>query len=56
MDVVRLDRVNALPAQVRGASGNAAFGALRARLRDVPRIESPSVVVLQELVRERTLA
>jgi hypothetical protein len=52
MDVVRLDRVRVLTDSSR-AHRDTPFGLLRALLRDAPRTETPSVVVLQELVREK---
>jgi hypothetical protein len=52
MDVVRLDRVRVLTDSSRAGSGTR-HGLLRALLRDAPKTESPSVVVLQELVREK---
>lgn len=52
MQVVRLDQVRQLTNSSR-AGTKSRFGSLRALLRDAERIESPSVVVLQELVREK---
>ena len=52
MDVVRLDRVRVLTDSSR-VDRNKPFGALRALLRDAPRSETPSVILLQELVREK---
>ena len=52
MDVVRLDRVRVLTDSSR-ADRNKPFGLLRALLRDAPRSETPSVIVLQELAREK---
>jgi hypothetical protein len=56
MDVVRLDRVRALRSSSRMGTGGPTGqqDALHALLRDAVRIESPSVVVLQELVREKS--
>src|SRR4051794_37301045 len=54
MDVVRLDRVRVLTESSR-AGRDRPFGLLRALLRDAPRTETPSVVVLQELAREKAL-
>jgi hypothetical protein len=56
MDVVRLDRVRALTDRSRMRTGGLTGqqDALHALLRDAVRIESPSVVVLQELVREKS--
>jgi DNA-binding transcriptional MerR regulator len=52
MDVVRLDRVRVLTESSR-ARRDTPFGLLRALLRDAPRSETPSVIVLQELAREK---
>jgi hypothetical protein len=52
MAVVRLDQVRQLTNSSRVAA-RTRFGSLRALLRDAERIESPSVVELQELVREK---
>jgi DNA-binding transcriptional MerR regulator len=52
MDVVRLDRVRVLTDPSRAGRGTR-HGSLQALLRDAPRTETPSVVVLQELVREK---
>ncbi len=52
MDVVRLDRVKVLTDSSRAGRGTR-HGLLRALHRDAPKTESPSVVVLQELVREK---
>jgi hypothetical protein len=52
MDVVRLDRVRQLTSSSR-AGARTPFGWLRALLRDAEKVESPSVVILQELVREK---
>jgi hypothetical protein len=52
MDVVRLDRVRVLTDSSRASRGTR-HGLLQALLRDAPRSETPSVVVLQELVREK---
>ena len=51
MDVVRLDQVRQLTDSSRVRATR--HGSLRALLRDAERIESPSVVGLQELVREK---
>ena len=53
MDVVRLDRVRVLTDPSKTGTGGARHGLLRALLRDAPRSETPSVVVLQELAREK---
>jgi hypothetical protein len=52
MDVVRLDRVRILTDTSKVGRG-ARHGLLRALLRDAPRIETPSVFVLQELARKK---
>ena len=52
MDVVRLDRLRVLTDSSR-ATTDTPFGLLRALLRDAPRSETPSVIVLQELAREK---
>ena len=52
MHVVRLDRVKQLTDSSRAGS-KTRFGSLKALLRDAEPIESPSVVGLQELVREK---
>jgi hypothetical protein len=52
MHVVRLDRVKQLTDSSRVGS-KTRFGSLKALLRDADPIESPSVVGLQELVREK---
>ena len=52
MDVVRLDRVRVLTDSSRAGRGRR-HGLLRALLRDAPKNETPSVVVLQELAREK---
>jgi hypothetical protein len=52
MDVVRLDRVRILTDTSKVRRG-ARDGLLRALLKDAPKIETPSVVVLQELAREK---
>lgn len=52
MDVVRLDRVRVLTDSSRAVRGTR-HGLLHALLRDAPRSETPSVVVLQELAREK---
>jgi hypothetical protein len=52
MAVVRLDQVRQLTDTSR-AGARKRNGSLRALLRDAERIDSPSVVVLQELVREK---
>jgi len=54
MDVVRLDRVRVLTDPSRTGTSGTRHGLLRALLRDAPKTDSPSVVVLQELVREKT--
>jgi hypothetical protein len=53
MDVVRLDRVRLLTDASRVGARGARHGFLRALIRDTPRIETPSVFVLQELAREK---
>jgi len=53
MDVVRLDRVRMLTDSSRAGTGGTRYGLLRALLRDAPKIETPSVVVLQEIAREK---
>jgi len=53
MDVVRLDRVRVLSDPAKAGTGGTRHGLLRALLRDAPKIETPSVVVLQELAREK---
>jgi hypothetical protein len=55
MDVVRLDQVRALSTSARpGTEGTrTGFGSLRALLQDTKKIESVSVSLLQELVREK---
>jgi hypothetical protein len=53
MDVVRLDRVRILTDTSTVGTRGARHGLLRALLRDAPKIETPSVVVLQELAREK---
>jgi hypothetical protein len=52
MDVVRLDQVRQLTDSLR-VGAKTRYGSLRALLRDAEKIESPSVIVLQELVREK---
>lgn len=52
MDVVRLDRVRMLTDSSRAGRGTR-YGLLRALLQDAPKTETPSVVVLQELAREK---
>ena len=52
MDVVRLDRVRVLTDSSRAGKGTR-HGLLKALLRDAPRSETPSVIVLQELAREK---
>lgn len=52
MDVVRLDQVRQLTDSSR-MGARTRHGSLRALLRDAETIESPSVIVLQELVREK---
>jgi hypothetical protein len=53
MDVVRLDRVRILTDTSRVGTRGARHGLLRALLGDAPKIETPSVFVLQELAREK---
>lgn len=53
MDVVRLDRVRMLTDSSRAGTRGTRHGLLRALLRDAPKIETPSVVVLQEIAREK---
>ena len=53
MDVVRLDRVRILTDTSKVGARGARHGLLRALLKDAPKIETPSVVVLQELAREK---
>jgi DNA-binding transcriptional MerR regulator len=53
MDVVRLDRVRMLTDSSRVVTKGTPYGLLRALLRDAPKTETPSVVVLQELAREK---
>jgi hypothetical protein len=53
MDVVRLDRVWILTDTSKVGARGGGHGLLRALLRDAPRIETPSVFVLQELAREK---
>jgi uncharacterized protein YigA (DUF484 family) len=52
MHVVRLDRVKQLTTSSR-VGARTRHGSLRALLRDAEKVESLSVVVLQELVREK---
>jgi hypothetical protein len=52
MAVVRLDQVRQLTNSAR-VGARTRFGSLRALLRDAERIESPSVIGLQELVRQK---
>ena len=53
MDVVRLDRVRMLTDSSRAGTRGTRYGLLRALLRDAPKTETPSVVVLQEIAREK---
>jgi hypothetical protein len=53
MDVVRLDRVRMLTDSSRAGTRGTRHGLLRALLRDAPKTETPSVVVLQEIAREK---
>lgn len=53
MDVVRLDRVRMLTDSSRVGTKGTRYGLLRTLLRDAPKTETPSVVVLQELAREK---
>jgi len=53
MDVVRLDRVRMLTASSRAGTRGTRYGLLHALLRGTPKTETPSVVVLQELAREK---
>jgi hypothetical protein len=53
MDVVRLDRVRTLTESPMAGTRGSRHGLLKALLRDAPKIETPSVVVLQELVRDK---
>ena len=53
MDVVRLDRVRMLTDSSRAGTRGPRYGLLRALLRDAPKTETPSVVVLQEIAREK---
>ena len=53
MDVVRLDRVRMLTDSSRVGTKGTRFGLLRALLRGAPMIETSSVVVLQEIAREK---
>ena len=53
MDVVRLDRVRMLTDSSRVGTRGARYGLLRALLQDAPKTETPSVVVLQEIAREK---
>ena len=56
MDVVRFDQVRALATAARmGTEGTGAgFGSLRALLRETEKVDSVSVSLLQELVREKS--
>ena len=53
MDVVRLDRVRMLTDSSRAGTRGTRYGSPRALLRDAPKTETPSVVVLQEIAREK---
>jgi hypothetical protein len=53
MDVVRLDRVRMLTDSSRAGTRGTRYGLLRALLRDAPKTQTPSVVVLQEIAREK---
>ena len=53
MDLVRLDRVRMLTNSSRAETRGPRYGLLRALLRDAPKTETPSVVVLQEIAREK---
>ena len=53
MDVVRFDRVRMLTDSSRAGTRGLRYGLLRALLRDAPKTETPSVVVLQEIAREK---
>jgi hypothetical protein len=53
MDVVRLDRVRMLTDSSRAGTRGTRYGLLRALLRDAPKTETRSVVVLQEIAREK---
>ena len=53
MDVVRLNRVRMLTDSSRAGTRGTRYGLLRALLRDAPKTDTPSVVVLQEIAREK---
>ena len=53
MDVVRLDRVRMLTDPSKVGTHGTRHGLLRALLKDAPKTETPSVIVLQELAREK---